>query len=731
MLSPILWSATGAMFGIYAIANLVIALLVRGADPSPLLPEAAALGVAALTIFLTRPPEPDSAGAHVLLATIWVLAAGSVAAHAPHGSATVIAGLFLGPMLAIRLTNHRHIALHLAGASALLLGLAAFGGQDQGTLFAIVTYVPALWVLTVCCVIVLDAVEAQGIEYERLAMRDALTDVGNERLLDENLAVEIARHRSTADPFVLVDLRLDAFQALNLQIGRAAGDGILAGVAARLRALAPSGSTVARIGGERFAVLLPTTARDGGEAFVDALEQALGTIDTGTPTALNLRAGVAAFPADAERRQALRALAEERRTLAAPRHITPQSVAADASLAVHAPPLGPVEPAHATLPAGTPSPDARDDAWADTRVQRRGIARDPLVWRCTSAVILFYVAMATAAQVVQPSVVTAGTIAVTAVAAVVGLATLAMQGPAIGTRANHAVVAASWALPLAAAAALAPHASWASGTGVFAGALIATRLTDRRHIVAHLLAGSTVLWVLLLSGRVDTAAILAGLTTLLSTWVLAICYTVVYEATEEQGEAMEELVLRDPLTGAGNERLLRERLADELPRHEDMQMPLVVMDLDLDGLDVIREQEGRGAAAGIIGDVATLLANAGGPGATVARIGGHHFRVLLPLAAEEDLADTIRDLRRAIADTSRHRRRVLSRIGCATFPEDGEDAATLIATARSRRLADNARSHDLTRRPEPSDEHLPLRRIVDRRPDSGEHRGVERRSSVG
>ncbi|MEH3052830.1 MAG: GGDEF domain-containing protein [Patulibacter minatonensis] len=717
---------TGSMFAIYAIANVVLALWIPEFDAPRLFAVGAVLAAIAAAMLATRPPDHGTPAAHAVVAASYLGSAAAVFAFAPHGSATVITGLFTAPLLSIWMTSRRAVAAHLAAATAVLLAVALASG-DHGTLFATLCFLPAQVVLAACCVLVLDALEAQGDEFERLAMRDALTGIGNEHGLDATLDVELARHRSANAPLAVIDLHVVDFAQVNAEIGRAAGDGVLTTVAAALIELAPSGASVARTAGDRFAVVLPATGTAGGGAFAERVRERLRLVDAGSQ-ALAVSAGVAAFPADGTRGGTLRAIAADRVALDPPqRRPYPDhrpSAPAPAAVDDDRPRL------ERRAPAGTPSPDARDDAWTATRVDRGGFARDPLVWRFTGATFLLYAALAAAGIAFLPETANVGTVGLTASAAVIGLGVLAIRPPAIGTPLNHAITAAAWLVPIGAMVALAPHASWAVGTAVFSGALIACRLTERRHVVAHLLGATTLTWATILSGRIDAASILADLALLLSTWVLVISYTLVFEAAEEQGRRMAELVVRDPLTGAGNPRLLRERLRDELPRHRDMQMPLVVAELDLPGLDALAHHDGRGAVADLLRDVAVLLGHAAGDDATVARIEGDRFRLLLPLTDADDVVGLVRDVRRAIGGTSRRERPILPRIGIAAFPQDGETEEQLIAAASTRMAQDDPRAHDLTTAPDPLDEPLPIRRVVGTPSGTSEHH-VERRRSVG
>ena len=102
----------------------------------------------------------------------------------------------------------------------------------------------------------------------------------------------------TERPLSVVVLDLDHFKSINDVYGHAEGDKVLKEVAARLRAAVRAGDTVARLGGEEFALILPGVDGDGAAEAAERARAAIAAVQVSS-AALTGSAGVAAFPEDA------------------------------------------------------------------------------------------------------------------------------------------------------------------------------------------------------------------------------------------------------------------------------------------------------------------------------------------------------------------------------------------------------------------------------------------------
>lgn len=93
----------------------------------------------------------------------------------------------------------------------------------------------------------------------RLAVTDALTQVGNHRAFQEHLHAQISMSARKQQPLCLMLLDVDHFKQYNDTYGHPQGDIVLREVARLLTENTRTYDFVARYGGEEFAVILPDT----------------------------------------------------------------------------------------------------------------------------------------------------------------------------------------------------------------------------------------------------------------------------------------------------------------------------------------------------------------------------------------------------------------------------------------------------------------------------------------
>lgn len=112
-------------------------------------------------------------------------------------------------------------------------------------------------------------------ELEDLSCSDPLTGVLNRRGLTNSLEKEVDRRRKSGSEMQALFLDLDDFKKINDVYGHSIGDEVLQTVSKILRETVRASDHVARIGGDEFLVILPTTNREEARPVAEKIHQAI------------------------------------------------------------------------------------------------------------------------------------------------------------------------------------------------------------------------------------------------------------------------------------------------------------------------------------------------------------------------------------------------------------------------------------------------------------------------
>jgi diguanylate cyclase (GGDEF)-like protein len=132
------------------------------------------------------------------------------------------------------------------------------------------------------------------------ALHDPLTGLANRQLLADRVSLAIAHARRNKSALAVVYLDLDGFKEVNDTLGHDAGDRLLEMVGQRLVAAVREVDTVARVGGDEFAIVLwqVTGALDAASVASKLLKTVSKQYGVrGRTVKIAISAGVAIYPA--------------------------------------------------------------------------------------------------------------------------------------------------------------------------------------------------------------------------------------------------------------------------------------------------------------------------------------------------------------------------------------------------------------------------------------------------
>jgi diguanylate cyclase (GGDEF)-like protein/PAS domain S-box-containing protein len=144
------------------------------------------------------------------------------------------------------------------------------------------------------------------------ATHDSLTDLPNRGLYLDRLGQALRQAARRGEPLAVALADLDRVRDANTRYGHLGGDAVLRAVAERTRACLREADTVARVGGDEFALLLPGAAEADAARILDKVvaANAVPVPWDGGAIAASVSVGAACYPQDATDAEALRKLAD-------------------------------------------------------------------------------------------------------------------------------------------------------------------------------------------------------------------------------------------------------------------------------------------------------------------------------------------------------------------------------------------------------------------------------------
>ena len=150
-------------------------------------------------------------------------------------------------------------------------------------------------------------------------------------------------------------------------------------------------------------------------------------------------------------------------------------------------------------------------------------------------------------------------------------------------------------------------------------------------------------------------------------------------------QTIRHMAYHDALTDLPNRTLFTDRLNVALANARRAGQMVAVLYLDLDRFKAVNDTVGHGLGDQLLRSVAERLASLVRDGDTVARAGGDEFTLLLPnVTKTEDVVDVVTRLTETFRKpwtVGGHEFRVTASTGIAVYPDDGDDADTLVKNA--------------------------------------------------
>ncbi|MBU1424859.1 MAG: bacteriohemerythrin [Gammaproteobacteria bacterium] len=151
-------------------------------------------------------------------------------------------------------------------------------------------------------IVMTDITERKQVEKRigYLATHDRMTDLPNRELFYDRLSQAISQAKRKEERFAVLFMDLDGFKAVNDNFGHEAGDAVLKIAAARFQTCIRDMDTVARIGGDEFAIILNNVkqledASNVARKIIAAISDPIKPDET-TECRIGVSIGIALYP---------------------------------------------------------------------------------------------------------------------------------------------------------------------------------------------------------------------------------------------------------------------------------------------------------------------------------------------------------------------------------------------------------------------------------------------------
>jgi diguanylate cyclase (GGDEF)-like protein len=143
-----------------------------------------------------------------------------------------------------------------------------------------------------------EEIETSSAQLKEFSFKDEVTGLYNRRFFSIRLEEEVSRYRRFNHPVSVVLLDLDGFKEINDELGHAAGDETLRGMAEILLRHSRGINVICRYGGDEFAILLVETSKGGARLYADRIRYVLPSFRFAHGRRVTASFGIASLPED-------------------------------------------------------------------------------------------------------------------------------------------------------------------------------------------------------------------------------------------------------------------------------------------------------------------------------------------------------------------------------------------------------------------------------------------------